>query len=74
MAHDIFTGRKTSKSFAMGSLLIPAKQERALLAKIDDVRFDVRTVGGKVAAGLLALSAALGLLGIASIFRTSKGR
>jgi hypothetical protein len=72
MAHDLFTSRKSPKSFSIGSLLIPAKQERALLSKIDDVRFDVRSIGGKVSAGLLALSAALGMLGIASIYRSTK--
>jgi hypothetical protein len=81
MAHDILGGENT-KNFArqsslggspsdVGSLLIPAKQERALLQKIDDVRYDVRTVGGKVSGSVLALAAALGLLGVASIYRTA---
>jgi hypothetical protein len=82
MAHDILGGKNT-KNFArqsslpdspseVGSLLIPAKQERALLQKIDDVRYDVRTVGGKVSGSVLALAGALGLLGVASIYRTVK--
>jgi hypothetical protein len=72
MAYDIGTRKMTRKNFAMSGLLIPAKQEKALFAKIDDVRFDVRNVGSKVSGGLLALSAALGMLGLASIYRTAQ--
>jgi hypothetical protein len=74
MAYDIATKKKTGKNFAMGGLLIPAKQEKALFQKIDDVRFDVRNIGSKVSGGLLALSAALGVLGIASIYRTASSK
>lgn len=72
MAYDIGTGKVTRKNFAMSGLLIPAKQEKALFAKIDDVRFDVRNVGNKLGGGLLALSAALGMLGIASVYRAAQ--
>jgi hypothetical protein len=71
MAYDIGTGKVTNRNFAMGGLLIPAKQEKALFAKLDDVRFDVRNIGSKVSGGLIALSAALGMLGLASIYRTA---
>jgi hypothetical protein len=71
MAYDVITKKKTGRNFAMGGFLIPAKQEKALFQKIDDVRFDVRNIGSKVSGGLLALSAALGVLGIASIYRTA---
>jgi len=78
MAFDIGTGKKTDRNFAMGGLLIPSKQEKALFSKIDDVRFDVRNVGNKVGGALLALSASLGVLGLASVYRTAssayKGR
>jgi hypothetical protein len=80
MAHSVLGGQ-SPKNFArasslpddsLGSLLIPAKQERALLQKIDDVRYDVRNVGGKVSGSVLALAGALGLLGMASIYHTAK--
>ena len=58
----------------MGSILLPAKQEKALYRKIDDVRFDLRSASGKLGAGLLAISAGLGLLAIASIIKTAKGQ
>ena len=56
----------------IGSLLIPDKQQKAFLAKIDDIRYDVRRVGAKIGGATLVLSAALGLLGIASIYKTVK--
>jgi len=55
-----------------GSLLIPSKQQRAFLAKIDDVRYDVRRAGAKIGGATLILSAALGLLGVASLYKTFK--
>ena len=75
MAYDLATRKKTRRSYAIvGGLLIPTKQEKALFAKIDDVRFDVRNVGNKVGGGIFALAAALGLLGFASIYRTATHR
>lgn len=56
----------------IGSLLIPDKQQKAFLSKIDDIRYDVRRVGAKIGGATLVLSAALGLLGIASIYKTVK--
>ena len=56
----------------IGSLLIPDKQQKAFMSKIDDIRFDVRRVGAKIGGATIILSAALGLLGIASIYRTVK--
>ena len=70
MAQDLIFG-KTSRDWSCGSLLLPAKQQKALFAKIDDVRYDVRRVGVKISAATLVLGASLGLLGIASIYRTS---
>jgi hypothetical protein len=71
MAYDIGSRKPNARNFAMSGLLIPSKQEKALFAKIDDVRFDVRNVGNKIGGAILALSAALGVLGIASIYRTA---
>ena len=70
MAHDIFLG-KTNRDWSCGSLLIPAKQQKAFLDKIDDVRYDIRKVGNVAKIGLLSLSAALGLVAISSILQTS---
>ena len=55
MAYDLIRG-KVTRDWSIGSLLLPAKQQKALFAKIDDV---------------FALSGALGLLALASIFRTA---
>ena len=55
-----------------GSLLIPSKQQRAFLAKIDDIRYDVRRVAAKLSGATLVLSAALGVLGVASLYKTFK--
>ena len=58
-------------SGTIGSWLLPEKQQKAILNKIDDVRYDLRAVGRHVGLGAGLLAASLGLLGIASIFRTS---
>jgi hypothetical protein len=66
------TGIKSSASGSkIGSWLLPEKQQKAILNKIDDVRFDLRAVGRHVGMGAGLLAASLGLLGLASIFRTS---
>ena len=70
MAQDLIFG-KTRRDWSCGSLLLPEKQQKALFAKIDDVRYDLRRAGVKVSAATLVLAGALGLLGIASIYRTS---
>jgi hypothetical protein len=70
MAQDIFLGR-TKRDWSCGSLLLPAKQQKALLAKADDIRYDLRRTGAKMSMATLALAASLGFLGIASIYRTS---
>ena len=70
MAQDLIFGR-TKRDWSCGSLLLPAKQQKALFAKIDDVRYDVRRAEVKISAATLVLGASLGLLGIASIYRTS---
>jgi hypothetical protein len=59
------------KSMA-GSLLIPDKQQAAFFRKIDDIRYDVRRAGVKAGIGLLVLSASLGLIGVAGIYKASK--
>ena len=70
MAQDLIFG-KTRRDWSCGSLLLPAKQQKALFAKIDDVRYDIRRAGAKVSMGVLALAASLGFLGLASIYRTA---
>jgi hypothetical protein len=71
MAHDLFFG-PTKRDWSCGSLLMPAKQQRAVFAKIDDVRYDLRRVGNKMAIATLCLAAGIGLLGIASAYRTTR--
>jgi hypothetical protein len=61
-------------SSEMGSLLLPAAQQRAMLNKIDDVRFDVRKAGAAAGKGLLVLGAGIALLGFAQVYRTARGR
>lgn len=72
MAYDLVLG-KTTRDWSCGSLLLPAKQQAALINKIDDVRYDIRKMGNVAKIGLLSLSGALGLLAVSSIYRTSKG-
>jgi len=74
MAVDVFTGARSGRDWSLGSVVLPEKQERRLLAKVDDVRYDVRRAGLRVGivGGLLAAS--LGLLGVASIYRTARGK
>jgi len=47
MAHDLFFGQ-TKRDWSCGSILLPVKQQRVLLAKVDDVRYDIRRAGAKV--------------------------
>lgn len=61
MARDLLLG-KTRRDFSIGSIVLPAAQERRLLDKVDDVRYDVRRAGRVASIGLLSLSAAIGLL------------
>lgn len=68
MAHDLLLG-KTSRDWSCGSLILPARQERRILDKVDDVRYDVRQAARRAQAGLLALSAAVGLVAVATILK-----
>ena len=70
MAHDLFLGQ-TKRDWSCGSILLPVKQQKVLLAKVDDVRYDIRRAGAKISVGVLALAASLGFLGLASIYRTA---
>ena len=70
MAYDLIRG-KVTRDWSIGSLLLPAKQQKALFAKIDDVRYDVRRAKTLISGAVFALSGALGLLALASIFRTA---
>jgi hypothetical protein len=74
MSGEGLPGSQIPGSQTLGSWLLPLKDQQRLFAKIDDVRYDLRKVGGRVSGSILVLGGALGLLGIASIFRTSKGQ
>lgn len=61
----------SSSTGTVGSLFMNEKEQKRILNKIDDVRFDMRLVSRRVGIGLGCLAGALGLLGAASIYRTS---
>lgn len=71
MALDLLFGR-TPRNWSTGSVMLPKKQEKRLLDKVDDVRYDVRRAGDKARTGLLVLSAAVGLVALSGIYRTTK--
>ena len=58
-------------SGSMGSWLLSTKEQQKIFNKIDDVRYDLRLVGRRVGIAMGCLAGALGVLGIASIYRTS---
>lgn len=77
MAHDIFLGQtkrnwNRAENATVGSIVLPEKQEKRLLNKIDDVRYDIRKTGNIVKIGLLSLSAALGLLAVSGMYKTAR--
>jgi hypothetical protein len=59
-----------SGTSSLGSWLLPKKELDRILTKIDDVRYDMRLTGRRVGIGVGCLAGALGLLGVASIYRT----
>jgi hypothetical protein len=73
MAHDLMLG-KTNRDWSCGSIILPAKQQKAIFNKLDDVRYDVRRIGRFAGAGLLCLAAALGLVAVSSLYKTSHER
>lgn len=73
MAIDLILG-KTKHDWSCGSMLLPDKQQRQIFDKIDDVRYDVRRAGTKMAVALGCLSAAVGLVGVAGIYLAEKQR
>jgi hypothetical protein len=60
-------------SGAVGSWLLSAKEQQKIFNKVDDVRYDLRLVGRRVGIAMGCLAGALGVLGIASIYKTSTG-
>jgi hypothetical protein len=71
---DYMRANKIGVATSSGSVLFPAKQQRELFTKLDDVRFDLRQAGRNVGATVLVLSAALGAVAVASVYRTSSGK
>lgn len=67
---DYMKANKIGIMSGIGSLLLPTKQQKEFFAKIDDVRYDVRRAKTLIGGAVFALSGALGLLALASIFRT----
>lgn len=68
MAHDLIHGR-TKRDWSCGSIVLPAKQQRAIFDKVDDVRYDVRRAGNNAKLGLLALTGAVGLLALSNFVK-----
>ena len=58
-------------SGAVGAWLLSTKEQQKIFNKIDDVRYDLRLTGRRVGIAMGCLAGALGVLGIASIYRTS---
>jgi len=75
VAYDILKGKLDRRDWScgieeMGSFLTPT----SILNKVDDVRYDVRNVGGKVAAGTFALAGAFAFLAFAKIYKAAATR
>ena len=60
-------------SGSMGSWILSDKEQKRLLDKIDDVRYDMRLVSRRTSIAIGCLAGALGVLGIASIYKTGSG-
>ncbi len=71
---DYMKANKIAVMTSSGSLLFPEKQQKEIFRKLDDVRYDVRSVGSNIRTATLVLSAALGALAVASVYRTSSGK
>jgi hypothetical protein len=74
MAFDLAFGQ-TKRNWgrsSMGSFIFPVKEQRSLMAKLDDLRYDIRGMKSTIGGALFALSGALGALAIASVYRTAK--
>lgn len=69
MAHDLLLG-KTPRDWSCGSIALPAKQQKQIFDKLDDVRYDVRRAGNNAKIGMLVLSGALGIVAISNFYRT----
>lgn len=71
---DYMRAQRIGITSSSGSLLIPDKQQRAFFTKIDDMRYDLRRTGSHIGTAVLVLSASLGAIALASVYRTSSGR
>ncbi len=67
-------GIRAMSSSSSGSVLFSAKEQAKLMNKMDDVRYDMRSTRNIIGASVFALAGGLAFVGIASVFRTSKGR
>lgn len=56
----------------VGSVLFPEKEQKKMLEKVDDLRFDVRNAKSVIGAGIFALSGALAFVAISKIYRANK--
>ena len=73
MAFDLLTHKQSKRDWSCGSILLPSKEQDKIFDKIDDLRYDVRTTGGLVGAGMFALAGAVAALAFGKIYKTAKG-
>lgn len=74
MAYDLLSGKSAKRDWSCGSIVLPDKERKELLNKIDDVRYDVRAAKNTIGAGVFALSGALAFLAFAGVYKASKGK
>lgn len=74
MAYDLISKKTSGKDWSCGSIVWPAKEQKMLFDKIDDVRYDVRNAKGVIGTGIFALAAGLAFIGLSSIYRASVER
>lgn len=72
-AHKIGPTESSGVGWKIGSLLLPAKEQKVLLNKIDDVRYDVRKTRAVLGAALFAVAGGMTVLGLASMYANRRG-
>ena len=74
MAYDLLSKKKVGRDWSCGSIVLPDKERKELLNKVDDVRYDVRDAKKTIGAGIFALSGALAFIGFAKVYKAAKGK
>ena len=66
--HKIGPTESAGVGWQVGSILLPAKEQKVLLNKIDDVRYDVRKTRAVLGAALFAVAGGMTVLGLANMY------